>query len=153
MICFPREKKDALKLFDYIENNKTETYIFYESPRRVKDTFSLLSENFPDARIALCNDLTKLHEKIYRGTAAEILADLNANPNAEKGEYAFCMYVEKKEKEKDENALSLEAMLVDVMIKTGCSLKDAISTLSNDKNVEAGKKEIYQASLNLKDLF
>jgi 16S rRNA (cytidine1402-2'-O)-methyltransferase len=150
---FPREKKDALKLFDYIENNKTETYIFYESPRRVKDTFSLLSESFPDARIALCNDLTKLHEKIYRGTAAEILADLNANPNAEKGEYAFCMYVEKKEKEKDENALSLEAMLVDVMVKTGCSLKDAISTLSNDKNVEAGKKEIYQASLNLKDLF
>ncbi|MBR6003230.1 MAG: hypothetical protein IK068_00740, partial [Lachnospiraceae bacterium] len=148
-----REKKDAVKLFDYIENNKTETYIFYESPRRVKDTFALISEALPEAKIALCNDLTKIHERIYRGTAKEILNELDANPNAEKGEYAFCMYVEAKEKVKDESALSLEAMLVDTMIKSGCSLKDAISTLANDKSVDAGKKEIYQASLNLKDLF
>ena len=156
---FPREKKDAVKLFDYISNNKTETYIFYESPRRVKESFKLISEAFPDCKIALCNDLTKLHERIYRGTPSEVLSELEGNVNAEKGEYAFCMYVESKEKEVTENALSLEAMLIDVMIKNDCSLKDAIGFLATDKTksptgeIPAGKKEIYQASLNLKELF
>ena len=126
---FPREKRDAEKLFDYIAGNKSELYIFYESPKRIIDTMGLLSEAFPTAKVALCNDLTKTFERIYRGTPVEVLADLKANPNAEKGEYAFAMYVEAVEKAEDENALSLEAMLTDVCVKRGCTLKEAISLL------------------------
>lgn len=156
---FPREKKDFEKLSDYICKNKTELYIFYESPRRIIDTMELLSKAFPESRIALCNDLTKLHERIYRGTPLEVLSELKANPNAEKGEYAFCMYVEAKETSKEENTLSLEAMLIDVMIKNDCSLKDAIGFLSTDASysptgkIPGSKKELYQASLNLKEMF
>ena len=156
---FPREKKDAEKLFDYIGNNKTELYIFYESPKRIIDSMELIDKAFPDSKIALCNDLTKTFERIYRGTPAEVLSDLKANSNAEKGEYAFAMYVEAVEKAEDENALSLEAMLTDVCVKRGCTLKEAIALLSTDKSVSptgkipASKKELYQASLNLKELF
>ena len=154
---FPREKKDTEKLFDYINGNKKELYIFYESPRRIKDSMGEIAKAFPDAKIALCNDLTKLHEKIYRGTPDAVLSDLLANPNSEKGEYCFCMYVEPKE-EKEECPLSLEAMLIDVMVKKECSLKDAIALLASDKSVSptgeipASKKELYQASLNLKEI-
>ena len=156
---FPREKRDAEKLFDYIGSNKTELYIFYESPKRIIDSMELIAGAFPGSRIALCNDLTKTFERIYRGTPAEVLSDLKANPNAEKGEYAFAMYVEAVEKAEDENALSLEAMLTDVCVKRGCTLKEAIALLSTDKSVSptgkipASKKELYQASLNLKELF
>lgn len=156
---FPREKRDAEKLFDYIGNNKTELYIFYESPKRIIDSMELIAGAFPDSRIALCNDLTKTFERIYRGTPAEVLSDLKTNPNAEKGEYALAMYVEAVEKAEDENALSLEAMLTDVCVKRGCTLKEAIALLSTDKSVSptgkipASKKELYQASLNLKELF
>lgn len=157
---FPREKKDALKVFEYMNSNKPELYIFYESPKRIVETIELIEENLPTARLALCNDLTKSHERIYRGLPSEVLADLKANPNAEKGEYAFCLYYEPAEKEATaENSASLEAMLVDVMIKKGCSLKDAIALLATDASlsmtgeVPASKKEIYQASLNLKNLF
>jgi len=150
---FPREKKDASKLFEYIRGNKTELYIFYESPKRIIDSMEVIAEAFPNARIALCNDLTKTFERIYRGTPSEVCDELKANPNAEKGEYAFAMYVEAEEKAEDEDALSLEAMLTDVCVKKGCTLKEAISVLSTDKTVKASKKEIYQASLNLKELF
>lgn len=156
---FPREKKDFEKLSEYIKNNKSELYIFYESPRRIIDTMEELSKAFPESRIALCNDLTKLHERIYRGTPLEVLSELKANPNAEKGEYAFCMYVEAVESSKEENTLSLEAMLIDVMVKNDCSLKDAIGFLSTDASysptgkIPASKKELYQASLNLKEMF
>lgn len=155
---FPREKKDTEKLFDYILGNKKELYIFYESPRRIKDSMGEIAKVFPDAKIALCNDLTKLHEKIYRGTPEAVLSELLANPNSEKGEYCFCMYVEPKT-EKEESSLSLEAMLIDVMVKRECSLKDAISLLASDKTVSptgeipASKKELYQASLTLKEMF
>lgn len=156
---FPREKKDFLKLAEYISKNKSELYIFYESPRRIIDTMELLADTFSESKIALCNDLTKLHERIYRGTPSEVLAELKANPNAEKGEYAFCMYVEAVESAEEENALSLEAMLIDVMVKNDCSLKDAISFLATDATysptgkIPASKKELYQASLNLKEMF
>lgn len=156
---FPRENRDTEKLFDYIKGNKKELYIFYESPRRIKESMEKIAGDFPEAKIALCNDLTKIHEKIYRGTPGEVLSMLLANPNYEKGEYCFCMYVEPEVKEKEDNGLSLEGMLADVMVKKNCSLKDAIALLATDKTVSptgeipASKKEIYQASLNLKNLF
>lgn len=157
---FPREKHDTERLFDYIKGNKTELYIFYESPRRIKDTMSDIAKAFPESKISLCNDLTKLHERIYRGTPGEVLADLEANPNAEKGEYCFCMYVEAlPQSEGEENSLSLEAMLMDVIVKKNVSMKEAISLLATDPSVSptgkvpAAKKEIYQASLNIKNLF
>lgn len=155
---FPRENKDVEKLFDYIKGNKKELYIFYESPRRIKDSMEKIVGEFPDAKIALCNDLTKVHERIYRGTPDIVLSELVANPNSEKGEYCFCMYVEPKEEKGDERGLTLEAMLVDVMVRNDCSLKEAISILATDKSqsptgeIPASKKEIYQASLNLKDI-
>lgn len=157
---FPREKRDAENIFEYIKGNHAETYIFYESPKRIIDSFELLAEFLPNAEIALCNDLTKAHERIYRGTPGEVLADLKNNPNAEKGEYAFVMYYEPEKKEESEKpVLSLEAMLVDVILKKQCSMKDAIAMLATDASVSptgqipASKKEIYQASLNLKEMF
>ena len=150
---FPRERKDADKLFEYINGNKTELYIFYESPRRIIDSMEYISKALPNAKIALCNDLTKTFERIYRGTPSEVLDELRANPNAEKGEYAFAMYVEAVEKAEEGDALSLEALLTDVCVKKGVTLKEAIALLTADKTVKASKKELYQASLNLKELF
>lgn len=156
---FPREKKEAMDVFDYIRGNRPETYIFYESPKRILDTLKLIDKELPTARIALCNDLTKLHERTYRGSVGEVYEELLANPNAEKGEYAFVMYYEPVAKEEAEASLSLEAMLVDVVIKQGCSMKEAVALLANDASVSptgkipASKKELYQASLNLKEMF
>jgi len=150
---FPREKKDAVLLFEKIKKNSSETYIFYESPKRITDTMELISRELPTARVALCNDLTKLHERTYRGNAADVLADLKANPNAEKGEYAFVMYYEPEALEAEAETLSPEAMLIDTVIKKQISMKEAISILAGDKTNDYSKKDFYQASLNLKELF
>ena len=154
---FPREKKDALAITDRIKNADKDLYIFYESPKRIKDTMKIIADELPMAETALCNDLTKAHERIYRGTPAEVLAELEANPNAEKGEYALLFHYDPgettRELEDGDNAISLEALLVDYIVKNGCTMKEAIAALAADKGIEAGKKEIYAASLNLKELF
>ena len=52
---------------------------------------------------------------------------------------------------KKEENISLEALLIDIIIKEKCSIKDAINIL-NDKMKDISKKDIYNASLNLKEI-
>ena len=72
-----------------MESGVTRTYIYYESPKRIMKTAAFLAEKLPEARICLCNDLTKTHERFYRGSPQEVLSELEANPNAEKGEFTL----------------------------------------------------------------
>ncbi len=49
-----------------------ETVVAFESPRRVGATLALLAESDPTRQVAVCRELTKLHEEVVRGTAAEL---------------------------------------------------------------------------------
>jgi 16S rRNA (cytidine1402-2'-O)-methyltransferase len=51
-----------------------ETLVAFESPRRVPATLALLAEIDPAREVAVCRELTKVHEEIVRGTAAELAA-------------------------------------------------------------------------------
>jgi 16S rRNA (cytidine1402-2'-O)-methyltransferase len=49
-----------------------ETLVAFESPRRVPATLALLASLDPNRQVAVCRELTKAHEEIVRGTAAEL---------------------------------------------------------------------------------
>jgi 16S rRNA (cytidine1402-2'-O)-methyltransferase len=51
-----------------------ETLVAFESPRRVGATLGVLAGLDPDRPVAVCRELTKLHEEVVRGTAAELAA-------------------------------------------------------------------------------
>ena len=46
----------------------------FESPRRVPRTLALLASLDPSRELAVCRELTKAHEEIVRGNAAELAA-------------------------------------------------------------------------------
>ena len=52
------------------------TVIIYESPQRILRTLGEFAEITPEAQVVLLRELTKIHETILRGTAAEILRQL-----------------------------------------------------------------------------
>ena len=52
--------------------------VVYESPRRVVETLANVAEVFPGRRVALVRELTKLHEEVVRGEAAELAAAVAA---------------------------------------------------------------------------
>jgi 16S rRNA (cytidine1402-2'-O)-methyltransferase len=52
------------------------TLIAFESPHRVVDGLADIEAVFPSRNMALCRELTKLHEEVLRGSAADIRAIL-----------------------------------------------------------------------------
>jgi len=66
-----------------------ETIVFYESPHRILKALESLAAGLPEGRrIAVCRELTKFHESVVRGTAAEVLAHFNDHPDQVRGEFA-----------------------------------------------------------------
>jgi 16S rRNA (cytidine1402-2'-O)-methyltransferase len=56
------------------------TLIAYESPRRLAATLGVIAAREPTRPLAVCRELTKLHEQVLRGTAAELAAHFGAHP-------------------------------------------------------------------------
>ncbi len=52
--------------------SQPETLVAFESPRRVAATLGVLAELDPLRPVAVCRELTKVHEEVVRGTAAAL---------------------------------------------------------------------------------
>jgi 16S rRNA (cytidine1402-2'-O)-methyltransferase len=150
----PKTEKEIRPLIDSIMKRDVAVCVFYESPRRIKKTMQIFADISPEADCCLCNDLTKLHERIYRGKPADVYDELTGNPSSEKGEYTVVVQFPETKQESPEKAmlLSPEALIVDHMVKNGCSMKEALAALAADYKGKISKKEFYAAGLVLKEL-
>ena len=90
----------------------------------------------------------------FRGTPAEVRAQLLAKGNYEKGEYAMVVEVQDEYFLREvEHVSTPEALLVDCMVRNDVTAKDAIKLLLKDENNTYSKNELYAASLALKTRF
>jgi 16S rRNA (cytidine1402-2'-O)-methyltransferase len=64
----PRKKGELSRLFSSLSG----TVVAFESPRRVPATLALLASQDPDREVAVCRELTKVHEEVVRGSAKEL---------------------------------------------------------------------------------
>jgi 16S rRNA (cytidine1402-2'-O)-methyltransferase len=81
----PSKKNGKRKGYFQSLQEETRTVIIYESPHRIMKTLAAITEVLPERRIVLCRELTKIHEEVLRGTAAELLRELESRPSV-KGE-------------------------------------------------------------------
>jgi 16S rRNA (cytidine1402-2'-O)-methyltransferase len=65
----PRRRGELVALFE-----APETLVAFESPNRVAATLAALAEVDGARPAAVCRELTKVHEEVVRGTAAELAA-------------------------------------------------------------------------------
>ncbi|MGM0443014.1 MAG: 16S rRNA (cytidine(1402)-2'-O)-methyltransferase [Fibrobacterota bacterium] len=63
------------RFFESLKEEKR-TVIFYETPHRITKVLGELEETLPHAAIALCREITKIHEEFLRGTPSSIIANL-----------------------------------------------------------------------------
>jgi 16S rRNA (cytidine1402-2'-O)-methyltransferase len=72
----PRKKGELREVLSHSDG----TLVAFESPRRLPATLSLLAEIDPDREAAVCRELTKAHEEVVRGTAAELASRYASAP-------------------------------------------------------------------------
>lgn len=145
----PRQKNDLKeKLLDMARRSKLA--VVHESPHRVKELLSAVNELFPHTLVSASCDLTKKYEKTVRGTVGQVLAELEANPKAEKGEYCLVLAWDERDVPQPEaprSELSLEARLFDGLVR-GLTLRESM-----DELVAQGERKnaVKAAGLNVKN--
>lgn len=145
-----RKNSKQIEKLKEIDKNDVEVIVLYESPKRIIDTLDNISQAMNNPYVVVLNELTKKFEKKYYGLSQDVALKLKNNLNHELGEYVIV--IKKNEKRQEElEEVSLESMLIDKIVKTNCSMKDAINLLSKENKLLA-KNELYNASLNIKKL-
>jgi 16S rRNA (cytidine1402-2'-O)-methyltransferase len=78
----PRKPGEMRRLLASIADDKRPAVAF-DSPYRVRKSLAVIVEVLPERALTLARELTKLHEEVLRGTAAEILSTLSDPPRGE----------------------------------------------------------------------
>ena len=149
----PKEANEIKKAINSAGRSGVAASVFFESPKRIKKTLLIFAEEAPGAELCLCNDLTKMYERIYRGGPQKIFDELSGNPSAEKGEYTIVADLGGAEEMVMHCTQTHEAMLVDHIIKNGVTIKEAVGALTDKYRGSIAKKDFYAASLNIRALF
>ena len=133
------QRKAALEKLKYEDR----TIIFYEAPHRLKKTLSDMYEVFGNRDIAICKEITKLHEKTVKTTLERASEMYGEN---EKGEFVLIVsgYTEDKNEYTEDdlaklldeyvlNGMSVSAAVKKVSALTGVS-KNAVYRIANAQN-------------------
>ena len=130
---------------EHLESLKGErrTMVFYEAPHKLVKTLEDLRAAFgPGRRIALCREMTKLHEEVVRSTLGEAAALYAETPP--RGE--FVLVVEGAAEAKAEFGREEALALVERRRAEGMSLKEACRLTAEETGIK--KNELYQWALN-----
>ena len=147
----PRERKFLREKLDAIRRTNVPVCVFYESPHRIVELVREIAECWAGCDLCVCSDLTKKFERIYRGGAAQVLAELTANPGVEKGEYCIVADVSMLPPAQEPQAAAdaLVVMLA-AIVHDEISIADAAQ-----RALDAGcpRNDVYRAKLKLQDMF
>jgi 16S rRNA (cytidine1402-2'-O)-methyltransferase len=85
---FLPHKKGRQTAFKDIAAEAVHTVVFYESPHRIKKALAALRAALPETRrIAVCRELTKIHEEVASGTPQDVDEYFAAHPERVRGEF------------------------------------------------------------------
>jgi 16S rRNA (cytidine1402-2'-O)-methyltransferase len=107
----PRARGELAALLD----GATETLVAFESPKRLAATLALLAASDPQREVAVCRELTKLHEEVRRGLAAELAEYYRQNPA--RGEVVLVVGAAPPESASLSDALAVLRELIDAGAK------------------------------------
>ncbi len=119
------------------------TLIFYEAPHKLIYTLKDMLDAFGDRKIALCRELTKIHEEVLRGKISDMIAYYENKPP--KGEYVLVIEGAAEEEASDEITLDMAVAMAQKLISDGVKASDAAKEIA--KKTKFSKSEIYSGLL------
>ena len=137
----PSGKKERRTALEEL-TGEVRTMVFHEAPHRLRAALADMAEVLGDRPIALCRELTKLHEDTIRTTLAQAAAYYAANEP--RGEYVLVVAGRAKQQGPQ---LTLEQG-VDRVLRLradGVRMKDAVRQVADDTGLS--RNELYDAAL------
>ena len=137
----PSGKKERRAALEEL-TGETRTMVFHEAPHRLRQTLADMAELLGDRPVALCRELTKLHEDTVRTTLAQATAFYQANEP--RGEYVLVVAGREKQ---DAPALTLDEGTARVLALRdgGMKLKEAVRRVADDTGLP--RNALYDAAL------
>ncbi len=146
--CFegflPENKRERRERLEELSREKR-TFILYISPHDIDSYLPELANALTSRKCVLAKELTKIHERYFRGTVQEIAEKFQTlSPSDKKGEFVMIC-----EGMSEEDAFWKEMTVeehVDHYMSLGLSKMDACKATARDRGV--GKGEIYKSINN-----
>jgi 16S rRNA (cytidine1402-2'-O)-methyltransferase len=137
---FPR-RADDLRALLARAGNTDYAVVGFESPRRLARTLAIVAAVDADWRVAVCRELTKMHEEVVRGSAGEI-AELFAGAEA-RGEIVVVLAprAERSRSDVGDDA----AAAVDELVRAGAPRRQAARVVA--RLTGASANDLYRSSL------
>lgn len=135
----PRKTGERRRLLESVAG-ETGTIIAFEAPHRLREALDDIIFVLGDRRIAVCRELTKMHEEIFRDRVSQAQDHFN-EPRGE-----FTLVVEGKQKEKPQVTEDVVHELGELR-RSGMSAREAVDKIA--KEIGLSRKEVYQEWLKL----
>jgi 16S rRNA (cytidine1402-2'-O)-methyltransferase len=117
------------------------TLVFYEAPHRIIETLSDMEKIFPERRVSVIKEITKIHEEVLRSNISDMLSKLRNSTIA--GEYIIVLGGKTAEKKPVTREVLLE---ISFLMKKGLGRKEAVKKIAESYGLS--KKELYDKSLS-----
>ena len=137
------------ELTDKLESIRTAPYpvVFYESPRRIINTLNKIALMDADRKVALCREMTKTFETIYRMKVTDLIEHFKEHEDEIRGEFVLIVGPYEAKDDGDEISAkakaALEKMISSLKVKEACQI---VSDLTGES-----KNRLYDYALTLKD--
>ena len=136
----PRRSVERRRLFESLAAEKR-TLVGFESPHRLQKALEDIRATLGDRRIAVCRELTKLHEEIFRGSISEAIEHFT-EPRGE-----FTLVIEGAPEEAAEVSDDDLRDELRRLRKLGASPSDAATEVARRSGV--ARRRVYALSLKL----
>ncbi len=127
----PRKARERQSMIRAVAD-ECRTLIIFEAPHRLKDTLGDVLKILGNRQIAICRELTKLHEEIFRGTVVSSIEHFK-QPRGE-----FTLVISGNQEEVNDEDAILEARLIKLR-DGGYKARQAIEKLAGEKGVPRNK--------------
>ena len=135
----PNKTKARLELLKSVASEPG-TIVAFEAPHRLKASLEDMRQTLGDRQIAVCREMTKLHEEIFRGTVSAAIEHFT-EPRGE-----FTLVIEGKPESKPQLTADIEKQL-HYRYLSGMPAKKAIAEMAQETGLS--RKELYRTWLKL----
>ena len=136
----PRKSNTRRRFLESITKEEA-TILALESPHRLLATLNDILLVLGDRRVAICRELTKIHEEVFRGKISQAIEHFT-QPRGE-----FTLVIEgKREENKPQLTPDIEQQLRH-MRQSGLTAKEATTKVASQTGLS--KRELYQTWLRL----